>query len=118
VADLLNVFPHQGTWFAQYRQVVAPGQGPLQDRLCDLIQFCEAWHERLERGEKPDAREIDRFKDVLESDAWRVPCPDGTELRMTYGPAFVQGDACWNHSESEPSREAAAWRVWKRLTHE
>ena len=118
VADLLNVIPHQGTWFAEYRQIVTPEQGPLQQRLCELIRFSEEWHHRLQRGESPDLRECDQFADVLESRAWRVPCPDGTELRMTYGPAFVQGEASWNHSDAEPSREAAAWHVWSRLTHE
>jgi hypothetical protein len=116
VADLLDGYPHQGRWFAQYRQIVAPGQGPLQDRLCELIRCCEAWNERLERGETPDLREFDRFADVLESDGWRVPCPDGTELRMTYGPAFFQGEASWNHTESEPTRELAAGQAWARLT--
>jgi hypothetical protein len=116
VADLLDVFPHQGTWFAGYRQIVAPGQGPLQERLCELIRACEAWNERLERGENPDPYEFDRFADVLESGAWRVPCPDGTELRMTYGPAFFGGETSWNHTESAPSRALAAGRAWARLT--
>jgi hypothetical protein len=40
VADLVDVFPHQGTWFAQYRQSIAPEQGLLQRRLCDFIGFC------------------------------------------------------------------------------
>jgi hypothetical protein len=118
VADLLNVFPHQETWFAQYRQIVSPGQGPVQARLCEFIRFCEEWHQRLDGGELPDAREFDQFADVLESAAWRVLCPDGTELRMAQGPGFVEGQACWNHPEAEQSREAAAWRVWSRLTRE
>jgi hypothetical protein len=118
VADLLNVFPHQGTWFARYRQVVTLEQGPLQARLCEFIRFSEAWHQRLDRGEHPNAREFEPFLDVLESAAWRVPCPDGTELRMAQGPGFVQGEASWNQPEAEPSREAAAWQVWSRLTRE
>jgi hypothetical protein len=116
VADLLNVFPHQGTWFARYRQIVAPGQGPLQQRLCDFIRFCEVWHQRLDHGENPDAKEFDEYADVIESASWRVPCPDGSELRMAEGPIFVQGEASWNHPEAEPSRELAANRVWSRLT--
>jgi hypothetical protein len=118
VADLLNAFPHQGTWFAQYRQVVTPGQGPVQARLCEYILFCEDWHQRLNRGEQSDAREFDRFADILESPEWRVPCPDGTELRMAQGPGFVQGEVSWDHPEAEPSREVAAWRVWLRLTRD
>jgi len=116
VADLRSVFPHQGTWFAQYRQVVTPEQGLVQARLCEFIRFCEEWHDRLARGDNPDARDFDPFADVIESAAWRVPCPDGTELRMAEGPIFVQGEASWNHLEAQPSREIAAGRVWARLT--
>jgi hypothetical protein len=116
VADLRNAFPHQGTWFAQYRQVVAPGQGSVQARLCEFIRSCEEWHGRLDRGGNPSAREFDPFADVIESAAWRVVAPDGTELRMAGGPFFAQGEASWNHPESEPSREEAAERAWARLT--
>jgi hypothetical protein len=117
VADLLDVIPHQGTWFAEYRQVVTPEQGPVQKRLCELIRACEAWEERRQRGEQSNVyEEFDQFADVLESGAWRVPCPDGTELKMTCGPGFFGGEVSWNHTESEPSREAAAHRLWKRLT--
>ena len=116
VADLGNVFPHQGTWFAQYRQVATPEQGSVQARLCEFIRFCEEWHERLARGDNPDAEEFDAFADVIESTAWRVPSPDGTELRMAEGPIFVQGEVSWNHPEAEPFREMAAWRAWARLT--
>jgi hypothetical protein len=116
VADLRNVFPHQGTWFAEYRQLVIPDQGPLQARLCAFIRFCEEWHERLARGDNPDPKEFDAFADVIESAAWRAPCPDGTELRPAGGPSFVQGEAGWNHPEAESSREMAAGREWTRLT--
>ncbi len=116
VADLLNAFPHQGTWFARYRQVVAPEQGPLQARLCEFIWFCEAWHQRLDRGENPDAKEFDQYTDVIESASWRVLCPDGTELGIAGAPSFVQGEASWNHPEAEPSREMAAGHAWARLT--
>lgn len=116
VADLRNVFPHQGTWFAEYRQIVAQDQGRLQSRLCEFIQFCEEWHQRLARGDDPDAKEFAPFADIIESDEWRVPCPDGTEMLPAGGPIFVQGEVSWNHPEAEPSREMAAWREWARLT--
>ena len=118
VAELTNVMPHQGTWFALYRQVVDPDQGPEARRLCEYIAFCEEWHQRLKHGENPNAAEFDRFADVIYSGSWRVPCPDGTELTMTHGPGFVDGAAMWNHPESEPSRESAAWEIWCRLTGE
>jgi hypothetical protein len=116
VADLLDVMPHQGTWFASYRQVVAPDQGPGERRLCDYIAFREEWHQRLKRGEDVSAAEFDPFADLIKSSSWRVPCPDGAELPMNEGPIFVEGTASWNHPESEPSREVAAWQVWSRLT--
>ena len=31
VADLHQVFPHQGTWFAPYELKIAPGEGTLQE---------------------------------------------------------------------------------------
>jgi hypothetical protein len=63
VAELRNVFPHQGTWFAEYRQVVAPEQGPREARLCQFIRFSEEWHERPAHGDAPDAKEFDPFAD-------------------------------------------------------
>ena len=110
VADLRNVFPHQGTWFAEYRQVVAAEQGSLQSRLCEFIRFCEEWHQRLARGDDADAKEFAPFADIVESAEWRVPCPDGTELRPAGSPCFVQGEVSWNHPEAEPSSEIAARR--------
>ena len=115
VADLLNVIPHQGTWFALYRQVVAPGQGAVQRRLCDSIAFCEEWHRRLKRGNSPDAGEFDRFADIIKSGSWRVPYPDGGALPMDEGPTFFEGEASWNHPDDRPSRELAAHEVWSRL---
>jgi hypothetical protein len=116
VADLLDVFPHQGTWYARYRPLVAPEQGPRHKRLYHYIRFCENWHGRLDRGQNPDPAEFDRFADVLMSDQWRIPCPEGTELPVTEGPIFAAGQASWNHPESEPSREQAAGELWSRLT--
>lgn len=116
VADLRNALPHQGTWFAEYRQVVAPEQGRLQGRLCEFIRLCECWNERLAHGETPDAREFDPIADVIESEAWRAVAADGDELRMAGGPSFTQGEASWNHPECEPSRETAAWLAWAQLT--
>jgi hypothetical protein len=115
VADMLGAKPHQGTWFALYRQLVAPDQGEVERRLCEFIAFCERWHQRLGRGEAPDAREFDQFEDLIESGSWRVPCSDGTVL-MTEAPIFAEGEVSWNHPESRPSREAAAERMWSQLT--
>jgi hypothetical protein len=114
VAELNDLVPHQGTWFAHYRQVVAP-PGPAERRLCAFIAFCEDWHRRLERGDDPDREEFGPFNDVLESASWCVPCPDGTRLILDGGPVFAEGIVSWNHPESQPSRELAAGQVWSRL---
>jgi hypothetical protein len=116
VADLLNVSVHQGTWFAAYCQLVTCEQGKQETRLCDYITFCENWHKRLKRGESPGAVQFDQFRDVLKSGLWRVPCPDGSDLTMTEGPIFVEGEASWDHRNCEPSRELAAWAAWSRLS--
>jgi len=116
IAELLDAIVHQGTWFANYRQVVTREQGKQATRLCDYIAFCEKWHKRLKQGKNPGAKQFDHFKDVLYSSLWRVLCPDGSELTMAEGPTFVEGEACWNHPENDPTREEAAWNVWCRLT--
>lgn len=116
VADLLDVTTHQGTWFAVYHQILVPEQGPQQRRLCDFIAFCEEWHQRLKRGQNPDARQFDPYTDVIKTSTWRVSCPDGTELTMSGAPLFVEGEASWNHPVDGPSRELAARAVWSRLT--
>jgi hypothetical protein len=117
VAELRDAFPHQGTWFANYEQIVPPGEGLVQDRLCSYIRFCEDWHQRLEAGKDPDPEEFDQYTDVIESSSWRADCPDGSTLAMDGGPIFVQGEASWNHPEGEPSTELEAERVWRRLTN-
>ena len=116
VADLLDVITHQGTWFARYRQIVVPEQGPQQRRLCDFISFCEDWHQRLKRGQAPDAEEFDQYTDVIKTGSWRVSCPDGSELTLTEAPVFVEGESSWNHLENGAFRELAAGAVWSRLS--
>jgi hypothetical protein len=115
VADLLGAKPHQGTWSAEYRQVVCPEQGPLHRRLCEFIVFCEEWHQRLRRRQDHAATEFDQYEDVIESGLWQVPCPDGTVLTIS-APGFVEGEASWNHPYSGSDREAVAGEMWSRLT--
>lgn len=115
VAELFDITPHQGTWFARYQQVVDPAEGALPARLDAFIRFCEEWHARLERDEDAEASEFDQFPELITTSAWRVPCPDGRELPMDGGPVFVEGEVSWNHPEVEPSREEAAHQLWLRL---
>jgi hypothetical protein len=116
VADLVDLFPHQGTWFAEYRQIVEPQNGSLFGRLSDYIQFCEHWHERLNKEGNPDPSEFDQYSDLIGSSMWRVPCPDGSELRTDGAPVFTNGEVSWNHPEVAPSTELSARETWARLT--
>jgi hypothetical protein len=50
VADRLKRFPRQRTWFAHYRQVIVPGEVPVQARPGEFIRFCGEWHERIDHG--------------------------------------------------------------------
>lgn len=82
-----------------------------QARLCEHIAFCEPWHERLDRGDEPDASEFDPYMELIESAAWLVRCSGGVELQMAGGPTVFDGQATWNHPEVQPPRELAAARV-------
>jgi hypothetical protein len=39
VADLHGVFPHQGTWFADYELEITASDGELQSQLLAYIAF-------------------------------------------------------------------------------
>jgi hypothetical protein len=51
VADLHQVFPQQGTWFAPYELRIAPGEGALQDRLFEYIAFAEDFNRQIAEGQ-------------------------------------------------------------------
>jgi hypothetical protein len=114
VAELLNAIVHQGTWFAEYRQVVTRAKGIQAARICEYVAFSEKWHERFREGMDPNAMEFDQFKDVVYSGLWRPACAGGT-LTMAEGPIFVEGEVSWNHPESNTGTEEAAFDVWSRL---
>jgi hypothetical protein len=114
VADLGNVIVHQGTWFGRYQLLLTPEQGEQEKRLFAYVLFCEDWHNRLEQGMNHDAAEFDTFDDVLRSGTWHFRGPDGSDLTIPVGPIFVDGEASWNHPNSEPNRELAALQAWSR----
>lgn len=115
VADLHQMFPHQGTWFATYDLKIAPGQGALQDRVLEYIAFSEDFHGRMERGEDHDHAEFDRFGPVADTCSWRVPSPDGDAVPMEGRLLFAWRQAVWQHPETTPSTEGAANNVWVRI---
>lgn len=115
VAELRQVFPHQGTWFAPYELKIASGEGVLQDRLLEYIAFCEDFHRRIADGQDHDFAEFDRFGPVADAGSWRVPWPDGGSMPMEGRMWFADGQASWQHPETIPSTEGAANRLWARI---
>lgn len=115
VADLHEVFPHQGTWFASCELKIASGDGALQARLLEYIGFSDAFNRRIAQGEAHDFAEFDRFGDLSDAAVWRAPRPDGGVMPMAGRMWFMDEQACWQHPESAPSTEAAANDLWRRI---
>ena len=115
VADLHDVFPHQGTWFAPYELKIAPGKGALQDRLLEYIAFAEDFNRRIAEGQDHDFAEFDAFGPIADAESWRVPRPDGGVMPMAERMWFVGGQATWQHPETAPSTEGAANELWANI---
>jgi len=112
VAELHQVFPHQGTWFAPYELKITPGDGALQDRLLKYIAFKEDFDRRVTEGEDHDFDEFDPFGDIADASSWKVPRPDGGAMPMEGRIWFMDGQASWQHPETSPSAEEAANELW------
>src|SRR5436305_10939091 len=82
VAELHQVFPHQGTWFAPYELKIASGEGALHDQLLKYIAFCEDFHRRIADGQDHDFAEFDRFGPIADTGSWRIPRPGGGSVPM------------------------------------
>jgi hypothetical protein len=115
VAQLHQVFPHQGTWFAPYELKIAPGEGALQDRLLEYIAFSEDFDRRIGQGQDHDFAEFDRFEPISDAGSWSVPRPGGGAMPMAGRMWFVGGQASWQHPETVPSTEGAANELWARI---
>ena len=115
VADLHQVFPHQGTWFAEYKLKIGRGEGTKQDQLLEYIAFCEDLHCRIANGQDHDIAEFDRFGRIADTGSWKVPLSDGGALPMEGRMWFAGGQASWQPPETEPSTEMAANRAWARI---
>ena len=114
VADLHRVIPHQGTWFAEYDVRIIPGQGELQDQLLAYISFCEDFHQRIVDGRDHDLDEFDRYVPISDCDSWNARLPTGVSVPMEGKMWFADGQASWQHPETEPSTEGAANEFWVR----
>lgn len=114
VADLHRVFPHQGTWFAEYDLRILLGQGEIQDLILAYISFCEDFHQRIAQGQDHDFDEFDRFAPIPETRSWNARLPNGGSVPMEGRMWFADGQVIWQHPESEPSAEGAANEFWAR----
>lgn len=115
IADLHNVFPHQGTWFALYELKIAAGDGSLSDRLLKYIAFTIDFNRRIAEGRDYDFDEFDNFGSLAEAGLWKVPRPDGGAMPMAGRIGFVDGEVTWQHPETPPSTEAAANELWASI---
>src|SRR3954451_19465523 len=115
VAELHQVFPHQGTWFAEYELKIVPGKAVLHDRLLEYIALSEDINRRIAQGLDHDFAEFDGFGAVADAESWRVPRPGGGIMPMEGRVSFFDGQACWQHPETPPSTEAAANQLWARI---
>jgi hypothetical protein len=115
VADLHQVFPHQGTWFAPCEVKIALGEGALQDRLLEYIEFTHDFNRRIAEGQDYDFAEFDYFGDIAEAASWTVPRPDGGVMPMAEKMWFADGQAIWQHPETALSTEGAANEFWARI---
>jgi hypothetical protein len=115
VADLHQVFPHQGTWFATYELKIAQGEGALQDRLLEYIACVDGLNRRIALGQDHDFAEFDAFGPIADAGSWSVPRPDGGLMPMSGQIGFADGEACWQHPETSPSTEGAANELWERI---
>jgi hypothetical protein len=108
VAELQRMFPHQGTWFSEYDLRITNDQGDLQDQLLAYVSFCEDFNRRIAKGRDHDFGEFDRFTPIPNCESWRALLPNGCMVPMAGRMWFADGDASWQHPETEPSTEVAA----------
>jgi hypothetical protein len=94
---------------------IFPGDGALQDRLIDYIEFTTDFNRRIAEGQRHDFDEFDHFGDIAEAGSWRIPQPGGSIMPMEGRMWFVDGQLCWQHPETAPSTEGAANELWARI---
>lgn len=114
VADLHRMHPHQGTWFSEYDLRITNAQGKLQDQLLAYIAFCEDFNCRIAEGQDHDFDAFERFSPIPNCESWRAQLSNGCIVPMEGQIWFADGEASWQHPESERSAEAAANEFWRR----
>jgi len=95
VGDIAAPLLHQGTWFGDFRQVVATQDSTLAQRVCDFIAFCREWHARLATQASCEASEFDQFSDLVRSGLWFTRDADGVAARIEEAPVFTDGEISW-----------------------
>lgn len=115
VAELHRAFPHQGTWSGEYDLRIAVGDGSLQDSILAYIAFCEDFNRRIAEGQDHDFDELEAYSGISDPGSWEVRLPTGVPVPMSGRMWFADGEAYWQHPETEPSTEAAANECWNRM---
>jgi len=116
VADLRLLSPHQGTWSSEYALRISADQGELQNRVLGYIAFCEDFDRRIANGQDHDFDEFERFTPIPNCESWSVRLPNGCLVPMEGRMWFADGEAGWQHPETEPSTESAANEFWAQNT--
>ena len=114
VADLREMFPHQGTWFADYDLRISPDQGDEQEQLLAFIALCEDFNRRIGEGQEHDFDEFDRFSTMSNCQSWRAELPNGCVVPMQGMIWFADGAVNWHHPEAESRAEASAYEFWRQ----
>ncbi|MEZ6132414.1 MAG: hypothetical protein R3C59_27435 [Planctomycetaceae bacterium] len=114
VAHLNNVFPHQGTWFADYVLSIDGRTDEHSRRILEYMSFCKDFNRRIASGDDHDFNEFDRFQDVSDCSHWRATLPNGLTIPMEGQLGFIDEQVTWQHPETQPSTEMAANELWAR----
>ncbi len=97
VGDIAAPLLHQGTWFGDFHQVIAAGDGLLARRVCDFISFCQQCH--LKPNAKPS--EFEQFSDLLRSGLWCTKGAAGPVGKIEEAPYFMNGEISWRLQRRE-----------------
>lgn len=95
VGEIADAFAHQGTWFGQFRQALADGDGPIARRVREYIAFSDEWHARMRAEQPHDASEFDAFREILASGLWHTRTADGVDSPIVDAPIFMEGEISW-----------------------
>jgi len=112
VANLHQMFSHQGTWCADYDLRIRKDSGELEDQVLAYMSFCEYFDRRIAEGCTHDFDEFEWFAKVASCTSWTARLPSGQVVPMEGRLWFADGGVNWQHPETKPSTEAAANEFW------